>query len=64
MKNQITFAMAQYKYKCFMYDVFNMSNAEYPSNEKSYNEKGAWILVDCWDNYLAMVMPNGQVKIL
>tara|TARA_R100001440_G_C2509746_1_gene117704 strand:- start:476 stop:625 length:150 start_codon:yes stop_codon:yes gene_type:complete len=49
-----------------MYDTFQMAgdSVEYPDKNKSYNEKGSWILKNCWDNPLAMVMPNGKVKIL
>lgn len=67
MNNQmITFTQAQYKYRAFMYDTYQMAgdSVEYPSNEKSYNEKGNWILNNCWGSPLAMVCPNGKVKIL
>ena len=60
----LTFANAQYKYKCFMYDVYGMTNVEYPYKEYSSIELGNWILKDCWNNYLCMVEPNGYVRIL
>ena len=66
MNQMITFTRAQYIYRAFMYDTFQMAgdSVEYPDKNKSYNEKGSWILKNCWDNPLAIVMPDGKVKIL
>ena len=62
--NNITFAMAQYKYKCFMYDVFNMSNVEYPCKGKSFVEGDKWILKDYNNNPLAIVTAKGKVQVM
>ena len=57
------FIQAQYKYKCHMYDVYRMSNVEYPCPQKSYkDDHGNWILCDFRDSYLALVRPCGRVS--
>ena len=62
VKENISFAMAQYKYKCHMYDVYEMSNVEYPCKHKSYmDERGSWILIDYLDCYLCKVTASGKV---
>jgi len=61
-KQNNSFAMAQYKYKCHMYDVYQMSNVEYPCKHKSYmDSKGSWILIDVFDGYLCKVLASGKV---
>lgn len=62
--NNITFTMAQYKYKCFMYDVFNMSNVEYPCKGNSFIEGNNWILKDHNNNPLAIVTAKGKVQVM
>lgn len=61
--SNLTFEMAQYKYKCHMYDVYRQSNVEYPAKEKSYKDEktGAWILCDHTDHYICHVKPSGRV---
>jgi len=56
--------MAQYKYKCFMYDVFNMSNVEYPCKGNSFIEGSNWILKDHNNNPLAIVTAKGKVQVM
>ena len=56
------FLQAQYKYKCHMWDEYQMSNVEYPCEEKSHqDEHGAWILCDYRDSFLAYVKADGRV---
>ena len=59
-----SFEMAQYKYKCHMYDVYQMSSVEYPDRKNSYQDKdGNWILCNHRDNYVCMVRPCGRVAL-
>jgi len=62
--NNITYPMAQYKYKCFMYDVYNMSDVEYPVRDNSFIEDGHWILKSYNNQILAIVTAEGKVQVM
>jgi hypothetical protein len=58
------FIQAQYKYKCHMWDEYQMSNVEYPCEDNSHQDQnGGWILCDYKDSFLAYVKPNGKVTL-
>jgi|GEM_PF-6844797 len=62
MKNKHNFTTASFKYKCFCYDVYNLTNVEQPCKEtSSINNFGDWCLRDYQGNLLAKIKPSGKV---
>jgi hypothetical protein len=60
----ISFEQAQHAYKCYYYDIYQMSDVEYPDILSSYNDKnGGWFLRSKRQERLAHVLKSGHVKL-
>ena len=47
-----------------MYDVYNMSDVEYPVRDNSFIEDGHWILKSYNNQILAIVTAEGKVQVM
>lgn len=59
----MNFQEAQYKYLCFMNDVFLMSNVNYPCEQRSYKRKDQWFLYDDMGCYLARILQDSKQEV-